>query len=62
MIFNKYATPSMTFEKEKKPTNIRWLFVVIFVVLMLAYRIGLNNGLHVTMNYNFSISLDITPL
>lgn len=62
MIFNKFAIPTMVFEKEKKPTNIRWLFIVIFIVLMIAYRIGLNNGLHVTMNYNFTFSLDITPL
>jgi hypothetical protein len=62
MIFNKFARPTITFDKEKKATNIRWLFVVIFVALMLVYRIGLNNGLHITMNYDFSISLDITPL
>jgi hypothetical protein len=62
MIFNKYARPTVTFEKEKKATNIRWLFIAIFVALILAYRIGLNNGLHVILNYIFSISLDITPL
>jgi hypothetical protein len=62
MVFNKYARPGIVFEKERKPTHIRWIFIVIFVILMLSYRIGLNNGLHVTMNYDFSISLDITPL
>jgi hypothetical protein len=62
MIFNKYARPSVTFEKDKKPTNINWLFIVIFVFFVLVYRIGLNNGLHITLNYDFSISLDITPL
>ncbi len=62
MIFNKFARPTVAFEKEKKPTNIRWLYIVLFVVLILAYRIGLNNGLHITLNYNFSVSIDITPL
>lgn len=62
MIFNKYARPTVTFEKEKKSTQIRWLYMVIFVVLILAYRIGLNNGLHITMFYDFTFLIDITPL
>lgn len=62
MIFNKYARPTVTFEKEKKSTQIRWIYMVIFVVLILAYRIGLNNGLHITMFYDFTFLIDITPL
>jgi hypothetical protein len=62
MIFNKYARPTVTFEKEKKATNIQWLFIVIFIALILLYRIGLNNGLHFTMFYDFIFTLDITPL
>ncbi len=63
IVFNRHARPSVSFEKEKKkPTDIRWWFIVIFVFLLLAYRIGLNNGLHFTLLYKFSFSIDITPL
>lgn len=62
MVFNKHARPTIAFEKEKKPTNIRWLYVIIVVALLLLYRIGLNNGLHVTLFYDFTLSLDINPL
>jgi hypothetical protein len=62
MVFNRNARPTVTFEKEKKPTQIRWLFIGIFVGLILLYRIGLNNGLHFTLFYDFIFSLDITPL
>lgn len=62
MVFNGKARPTVSFEKEKKPTQIRWLFIGIFVGLILLYRIGLNNGLHFTLFYDFIFSLDITPL
>jgi len=62
MAFNRYARPTITFEKEKKATDIRWWYIAIFIALILAYRIGLNNGLHFTLLYKFSFSIDITPL
>ena len=62
MVFNRNARPTVTFEKEKKPTQIRWLYIGIFIGLILLYRIGLNNGLHFTLFYDFIFSLDITPL
>ena len=63
MVFNRYARPTVAIEKEKKrPTDIRWWYIVIFVVLILAYRIGLNNGLHINLIYEFTFTIDITPL
>ncbi len=62
VLFNRYAKPTITFEKERKRTNIRWIFVVTFVAIILLYRVGLNNGIHVILNYNFIFSLHIKPL
>jgi hypothetical protein len=62
VLFNRYARPSVSFEKERKPTKVKWLYIAILLVIMLAFRVGLNDGLHVILNYNFNISLDITPL
>jgi len=62
ILFNRYARPTVSFEKERKPTKIKWLYIVIFVVLILAFRIGLDKGLHVLLNYKFTMSLEIVPL
>jgi hypothetical protein len=62
VLFNRYARPTKSFEGERKPTTIKWWYIVLFVVLLLAFRIGLNNGLHITLFYKFIFSLDITPL
>jgi len=62
VLFNRSAKPTTSFEKEKKSTKIKWLLVVLFIALILAYRIGLNNGLHIILDYMFDISLDISPL
>jgi len=62
VLFNRSAKPTSSFEKEKKPTRIKWLLIVLFLALILVYRIGLNNGLHVILNYKLDISLDIAPL
>jgi hypothetical protein len=62
MFLNKKAKPTITFEREKKATHIKWIYIVIFVFLLFVYRIGLNNGLHVRMYYDFIFSLHINAL
>ena len=62
VLLNKHARPTVNFNRERKPTRIKWIFIVLFVILLLAYRIGLNNGLHVILNYKFIFTLDVTPL
>ena len=62
VLFNRGAKPSKEFKNLKRPSRIRWIFVVLMIVLVLAIRIGLDNGVHVKMYYNFIFSLDVTPL
>lgn len=62
VLFNRYARPTITFEGDRKPTQIKWNFIVIFIILLLAFRIGLNNGLHIALYYKFIFSLEISPL
>ncbi len=31
VLFNRYARPTVSFEKERKPTKIKWLYIVIFL-------------------------------
>jgi hypothetical protein len=62
VLFNRYARPTVLFSSERKPTRINWSLIAAFIVLLLAFRIGLNNGLHVVLNYKFIFSLEITPV
>ncbi|MBN2173599.1 MAG: hypothetical protein JW731_05685 [Bacteroidales bacterium] len=62
VLFNRYARPTVLFESERKPTRINWYYIILFMVLLLAFRIGLNNGLHVVLNYKFIFSLEVTPV
>jgi hypothetical protein len=62
LIFNQKARPSKYFTSEKRPNRIKWFVLAVMVVLMLVYRLGLNDGLHIKLFYRFSFSLDITPL
>ncbi len=62
VLFNRHARPTITFEGDRKPTQIKWNFIAIFVILLLAFRIGLNNGLHIALYYKFIFSLEISPL
>lgn len=62
VVFNRYARPTITFEGDRRPTQIKWNFIAIFVILLLAFRIGLNNGLHIALYYKFIFSLEISPL
>ncbi|MFU8842522.1 MAG: hypothetical protein ACNA7V_01795 [Bacteroidales bacterium] len=62
LIFNRKARPSKLFTSEKRPNQIKWFVLGVMVILMLVYRLGLNDGLHIKLFYRFSFSLDITPL
>ncbi|MBN3034992.1 MAG: hypothetical protein JW861_05355 [Bacteroidales bacterium] len=61
VLFNRLAQPSMRPDKEhRRKTSVNWAFVAMFILLLAAYRIGLNSGLHFVVNIRFSI--DITPI
>ena len=62
VMFNRYARPTIAFVGDRRPTQIKWNFIAIFVILLLAFRIGLNNGLHISLYYKFIFSLEISPL
>lgn len=62
VLVNRYARPSISFEGDRKPTQIKWNFITFFVILMLAFRIGLNTGLHISLYYKFIFSLEISPI
>jgi hypothetical protein len=62
LIFNRNAKPARNFVSEKKPNQIKWFVFVVMTILLLLYRMGLNDGLHIKLFYRFSFSLDITPL
>jgi hypothetical protein len=62
MLFNPRARPTRAFKIDRKPNNFNYWILVITLVTILLYRIGLNNGLHFELFYDFIFSLDITPL
>jgi hypothetical protein len=62
VFMNRHAKPSISFEREKKATNIKWIYIILLVAALVIYRIGLNNGLHVKMYYDFIFSLHINAL
>lgn len=62
VMFNRYARPSIAFDGERKPTKIKWNIISLFIILLLAFRIGLNNGIHVSLYYKFIFSLEVSPL
>lgn len=62
VLVNRYARPSISFEGDRKPTRIKWNFITFFVILMLAFRIGLNTGMHISLYYKFIFSLEISPI
>jgi hypothetical protein len=62
LIFNRNARPSRNFVSEKRPNQIKWFVFIIMTGLLLLYRVGLNDGLHIKLFYRISFSLDITPL
>lgn len=62
VLFNRYAKPKISFEGDRRPTRIKWNFMAFLIILILAFRIGLNSGLHISLYYNFIFSLDINPI
>lgn len=62
MLFNRMAKPTKNFRIEKKQNRLKWLIMIVLVALMLAYRMGLDNGLHIQLYYRFLFNLDITPI
>jgi len=62
VLFNRGAKPSKEFKNLKKPSRIRWVFVALMIVLLLAIRVGLDNGVHVKLYYHFTFSLAVEPL
>jgi len=62
ILFNTKARPTRDFKVEKKPNNFNYLLLLLTVSLLLLYRLGLNNGLHFELFYDFIFTLDITPL
>lgn len=59
VLFNTRAKPNIKLKGEKKPTRINWIYIAVFVILLSTYRISLNSGLYIKLDYNFNISLDI---
>lgn len=62
MIFNNRARPTRDFKVEKVPNKFNYRILFLTLVLILLYRLGLNNGLHIELFYDFIFSLDIKPL
>jgi predicted lysophospholipase L1 biosynthesis ABC-type transport system permease subunit len=62
MLFNLRARPTRAFKIDRKPNTFNYWILVISLATILLYRIGLNNGLHFELFYDFIFSLDITPL
>jgi len=62
LLFNRFARPTVVFEGERKPTKLKWNIISLFIILLLAFRIGLNNGIHVALYYKFIFSLEVSPL
>ena len=62
VMFNRFARPSIAFEGDRKPTKIKWNIITLFILLLLAFRIGLNNGIHISLYYKFIFSLEVSPL
>ncbi|MCF8367654.1 MAG: hypothetical protein K9G76_01335 [Bacteroidales bacterium] len=62
VLFNRMSKPSKGFKTLKKPNQIQWLYLVILILLLIGFRIGLDNGLHIELFYKFTFNLDITPI
>ncbi len=62
VLVNRYARPSINFEGDRKPTKIKWNYIVFLLILLTAFRVGLNSGLHISLYYKFIFSLEINAL
>ncbi|GAB4319028.1 MAG: hypothetical protein Kow00127_11160 [Bacteroidales bacterium] len=61
-IFNRGAKPSKMFRLEKRQNRIKWIVIAVMVVIVLAYRLGLDNGLHFQIYYKLIFDFNVTPL
>ena len=60
-LFNSRALPNIKLKKEPtKQTVISWMPLLIVILLILAFRIGLNNGYQIELLIDFG--LNISPL
>ena len=62
VVFNRHAKPSKEFRSLKKPNKIQWLYVIILLLMLIGFRIGLDNGLHFELYYKFIFDLNISPI
>ena len=62
VLFNRNAKPTKNYKTEKRSGKVKiWLLVMVVAALVL-YRIGLNNGLHISLFYDFIFKIDIKPV
>jgi hypothetical protein len=62
IFFNKRAKPTKHFKIEKRGNQFNYLMIAVVVAIILLYRIGLNNGLHFQLYYDFIFSLKVVPI
>ncbi|MCB0805966.1 MAG: hypothetical protein KDC05_09230 [Bacteroidales bacterium] len=62
VLFNRNAKPQKDFKSLKKPNRLKWVYLAVLIILLLAFRIGLNDGLHFKLFYKFIFSLEVIPL
>lgn len=61
-LLNTRAKTTRAFKVEKKPNKFNYWLLGVTVIILLLFRLGLNNGLHFELFYDFIFSLNITPL
>ena len=54
--FNKKAKPDSLRYKSKKRLKFVWLYMLIAILLIIAYRLGLDNGLHFIIRIMFRVA------
>lgn len=62
IVFNKRAKPTKNFRIQKKPSKLNYYMLGVLIIVLLLYRIGLYNGLHIELYYKLLFNLEITPL
>jgi len=62
IFFNKRAKPTKHFKIEKRGNQFNYLMIAVVIAIILLYRIGLNNGLHFQLYYDFIFSLKVVPI
>jgi hypothetical protein len=54
--FNKRAKPDSLRFKSKKRMKFGWLYMMIAILLIIAYRLGLDDGLHFIIRIMFRVA------